>query len=27
VALLSQVPGMLRVRHMSVADVVRERAQ
>nr|MCU0299450.1 ABC transporter permease [Candidatus Nanopelagicales bacterium] len=27
VALFSQVPGMLRVRHMSVADVVRERAQ
>lgn len=27
VALLSQFPGMMRVRHMSVADVVRERAQ
>ena len=27
VALFSQFPGMLRVRHMSVADVVRERAQ
>jgi putative ABC transport system permease protein len=26
VALASQIPGMLRVRHMNVADVVRERA-